>query len=776
MSEPNDPYSPQDNRLPSAGNPSGGAGESSLPVPVTGAAGLSPAVSSSGSAVRPDILTAPPKPLDLLRSLQRRWLLALVLGLMLGIPAAVITWFVVPVEYTSQAYLRFHETGIKVVDMEDDRGRRRKDPLQTHIELIQSRLVMGAALERDDIADLECLKEVLAEGGDQISWLQEQISIVNPRTTAILRLSMSGEEAKPIKKIVDAVAEAYLDKVVNQDRTVLLQKVRTLEDQHGRLEDKINTHRISYKNDVDAVSAVDGSTAASQRLFYEEKRMGLQRELNSLRSDILKQELFLKQLKLRDNINPDQHKVELVEQELRKNRQYEQLMAQIQYLQERVNDMEARTKPGTTPKPLQDLIKQLKDADQQVNDLRESIRKAVDDAGIEPAVTREIRLREQDLQVTVTHKDELIKEIEEVDEKLRELKIITPGLQGKKDTLDRMEAVSNQVGLQLEKLQLELSLNNSQVTLAQAASLPKMYDSSTRDRFTVMAALAGLALAVAGVSLYEFQFRRLSSPHEMTEGLGMRVMGDVPMLSERHWRLPGMNGANPDSLQGMMDESIDSIRSLLLHSAGYQSVQVIMVTSANSGEGKTTVSSSLAASLGRSGRRTLLIDGDLRRPAVHRMLDLPLDTGLSEVLRGEAAVEEAIRPSRAPGLWVMPAGRCDHESIQSLTSEVLGATLEKLREEFDMIVVDTGPVLSVVDPLLIGQHCDGAIVSVVRRVSQITNVYDTCQRLQNTGIRLLGSVVNGVTGSQISLGYYGYGYGYDDGYGQHEMAEEVADA
>ena len=771
MSEPNDPNSPQENR---PNPPATGPHDASLPVPVAGANdGVFNAVSNSSAAVRPEILTAPPKPLDLLRSLQRRWLLAAVLGMMLGIPAAVVTWFVVPVEFTAEAVLQFNEGG-QLVEQVDRSTKHQKDPLQTHISLIKSPLVLNAALARPGIADISWFKELRLDQEDEVSWLKKKIQIVNPRTTSILLISMSGDEARPVEQIVNAVAEAYLDKVVAHERNQLLSKVERLNSQLRRKEEDIRQRRAAYTELVEAVDAVDGSTAASQRQFLDEQKIGLAAEIGIVRTNVSRKKLDIEQMKLIQAGDPEELKEEMIQQLLSQDAQYFGLMGLVQQLQDREKELALISRGGAS-KPLTKIRQRIADTQKQADDLRQTIIEKLEPEDFEHPIVQKIDLHQKALMATENHLTGLIGELEEVQRNIQRLTVHSPELQQRKDELARMEAVSNEVGLRLEKLQLELNISDSKVTFPQRATVPEMHDSSARDRFTIMAALAGFALAAAGVSLYEFQFRRLSSSHDMTEGLGMQVMGDVPMLTERHWRLPGMNGVNPDSLQGMMDESVDSIRSLLLHSAAYQSVQVIMVTSANSGEGKTTVASSLAASMGRSGRRTLLVDGDLRRPAVHRMLDLPLDMGLSEVLRGEASVEEAIRPSRAPGLWVMPAGRCDHESIQSLTKEVFGTTLEKLRDEFDMIVVDTGPVLSVVDPLLIGQHCDGAIVSVVRRVSQITNVYDTCQRLQNTGIRLLGSVVNGVTSSQLGIGYYGYGYGYNDGYGQHELPQEVAE-
>jgi capsular exopolysaccharide synthesis family protein len=169
-----------------------------------------------------------------------------------------------------------------------------------------------------------------------------------------------------------------------------------------------------------------------------------------------------------------------------------------------------------------------------------------------------------------------------------------------------------------------------------------------------------------------------------------------------------------------------------------------MVTSAEPHEGKTTTCSQLAASLARSGRRTLLIDADIRNPGVHRVFEMPQDPGLCELLRGEADRDAVIHPTRTANLWLMPAGRCDLRSVQALSSSYLGTAIAALAVQFDYIIIDSGPVLKVADPLLVGQHVDAAMISVLRDVSKVPNVYDAVERLRSVGITVLGSVVNAV--------------------------------
>jgi len=176
---------------------------------------------------------------------------------------------------------------------------------------------------------------------------------------------------------------------------------------------------------------------------------------------------------------------------------------------------------------------------------------------------------------------------------------------------------------------------------------------------------------------------------------------------------------------------------------------VLMVTSAETGEGKTTLASHLASSLSRAGRKTLLIDGDLRQPALHQLFEVSLQPGFSEVLLGEVDSVDAILPTNQDGLMVMPAGQWDREVIQSLARGEAGGVLEKLREEFDFVVVDSHPVLAATDPLMIGQHVDAVILSVLRDVSQTPRVYAATQRLQSLGIRVLGAVVNGTDPDEV---------------------------
>ena len=125
------------------------------------------------------------------------------------------------------------------------------------------------------------------------------------------------------------------------------------------------------------------------------------------------------------------------------------------------------------------------------------------------------------------------------------------------------------------------------------------------------------------------------------------------------------------------------------------------------------------------------------------MFDVPLESGVCEVLRGQVDVAEAIQPTLAGNLAILTAGRVDVLAIQGLAQGRLGAILERLRPQYDFIIIDTAPVLPVADSLHVCQHVDAVIFSVLRDVSRLPKVYAAHERLAKLNVRILGAVVSG---------------------------------
>jgi capsular exopolysaccharide synthesis family protein len=313
---------------------------------------------------------------------------------------------------------------------------------------------------------------------------------------------------------------------------------------------------------------------------------------------------------------------------------------------------------------------------------------------------------------------------------------------------DQLRSEIDHTKMTMATLMNELTLRNvelgadSRVQIAARAGTPMPVRPYQQAIATGVTGLFGFGLALLGVTFFEFLTRKLNASHELADGLGIRVMGDLPALRRRI----GMRSRSRRAMHGLVAESINSIRATLVRNANPASSNVFLVTSAGESEGKTTVASQLAASLARGGRKTLLIDADLRHPGGHLVFGLPNEVGFSELLRGEMDVDEVIQPTPADNLWMITAGQCCATAVMAMGKEAVAQVLGRLEARFEFIVIDTGPVLKVADALLLGAHVDGAILSVLRDVSRIHKVYEANERLKLAGVKVVGAVVNGVEG------------------------------
>lgn len=330
--------------------------------------------------------------------------------------------------------------------------------------------------------------------------------------------------------------------------------------------------------------------------------------------------------------------------------------------------------------------------------------------------------------------------VEELAKEASKVPVLGPDYDRLAAEIRRDEDMVNDMFRKIEQEKLDIRAMPRITRFGESAELMK---ADTKKQLLATAATpAALLFAVcAGLAWLECSKRKIRKPGEISRGLGIRVVGAVPRQSNLSKQLVGADGES--ELEGTpVMESIDAIRTSLLHDADARNTRLVMVTSATLGEGKTTLAAALASSLARAGRKTLLLDGDLRRPTVHELFEVPAQPGFSELLLGEVELADAAQETLLENLWIMPAGQWDREVLLALSRDGLAGTFERLGEEFDFILIDSHPVLEATDALLIGRQVDAVLLSVLSDVSQMPRVYAAQQQLANLGIRVLGAVVN----------------------------------
>ncbi|MBX5464378.1 MAG: CpsD/CapB family tyrosine-protein kinase [Clostridia bacterium] len=194
--------------------------------------------------------------------------------------------------------------------------------------------------------------------------------------------------------------------------------------------------------------------------------------------------------------------------------------------------------------------------------------------------------------------------------------------------------------------------------------------------------------------------------------------------------------------------------------AGRGRLQVILVTSPGPGEGKSVVAANLAIVLAQGGRRTLLLDGDLRRPVQHRLLEKSGRRGLTNLLAEPGREpEELVQPAGVDGLDLLPAGPVPPNPAELVATEGVRKVLEWARERYAAVVVDAPPVLAVTDAVLLATHVDGVLL--VSRAGQTRNeaLQAAVETLRRSQIPVVGAVLNEVHYRGSDAYYYSYYYG-----------------
>jgi capsular exopolysaccharide synthesis family protein len=222
----------------------------------------------------------------------------------------------------------------------------------------------------------------------------------------------------------------------------------------------------------------------------------------------------------------------------------------------------------------------------------------------------------------------------------------------------------------------------------------------------------------------------------------LTVVGAVPLLPQRPVRT-GRPGKRHRKWQHSLDHAVDAIAARLFLRKDAESVRVVMVSSATQGEGKTMLAVQLARRLARTGEPTLLVDYDLRKPSIHQIFGKPRGPGVSDCLQKQCDLGQVVQPTDADNLSVVTAGNSLLDSLGPLSNGVTTSFFAKARASFTFVVVDSSPILPVIEGLLVSQYADTVVLSVRRDTSQAPQVLLACEKLAAFGSRKHVVVLNG---------------------------------
>jgi polysaccharide biosynthesis transport protein len=690
-------------------------------------------------------------PVGLLTAFRRKLWPALGLGILLGVPVAAAVWYFLPppaprVATTMYSTQSVRGTLFEHPDAVIDR--------QTQTALIRNKLVMSAALRNPEVNATQTVRLL---PGDPVDWLYQAVSIDYPHGPEIVRLSLTvSEPVKSVddaKRILDAVRNSYLEQIVNKSAADRKERADRLQVLQTQAQDSLRRKQGVFRKLAETVGSSDPQNVAAQQRLIQEQLGMAQRELVKLRSDLRRlrlEEMAAKSTSAQAVPEPgDRQIAQFVEGDPAVRSYLERSAkgaAEMREIERAVVDTGRNATYQRLKAEAETLPKELADARAKARAEYLAVHTA--------AATGDAKSRLSQLGQQISFQTELetllVNEIDRLAKSVKSMNTANLDMEAERIDIQQAEQLYSKVSAAISTQAAEQDAPVRVRPLESAGVVP--FNADGRKLQYTAAALAGV-MAVVGLlfALWEFFQGRVDSPDEIGRACGLTVLGTIPRVPSRLRR----DHRNASRWQALLSESMACTRSMIRY-GGREAFrpQLLLVTSAGTGEGKTSLACELAISFARGGARTLLIDGDMRQPSAHESFGLAAGPGLAELLRGDQPSEQLVRPVQ-PNLDFLPAGRCTDATLVALADGRGTADLRRFNDAYDIVIMDSSPVLPVADTTHYARQADAVLMTVLAGYSRTAMVREATRRLRHVGAPLLGLIVNGVTQS-----HYGYGYGY----------------
>jgi capsular exopolysaccharide synthesis family protein len=604
--------------------------------------------------------------------------------------------------------------------------------------LVKSRHILNAALKDTKVSNSKMLKDE----ADKVTELEGLVKVDYRAGPQFMRVSVEGDDADELRAIIDAIAKAYTDQMDTSQRTEQQNRRVKLEERELSLKSEIDNHLKTLNRLLDAESERSNPSA---RLDLVTRRSQLALQKNEAETLLRQAEI---ELDLLQNANRSRSASDVTALEADRARllnadpNYRELAQRRESLRALVRDTRKAMAAGAINAGLTAAENDMADLERQCRDIENRVQAQAEDIASKSAEqTRAAAIRQAETQKARAERnlaslEKALKDLHREDQRS------TMGLtDGPQMALERDRRLLSQVQEKLAVLQMEADAP-SRVVKLESDVLPGV-ENGKRRKLTLGAGIGFIVVGLAGLVFLDRRNPVVLTTQQVTDQLRLPLLGVVPALQD-NTKSATATGSSDWQIAAM--EAVSGTRTLLQYgvSQAAQQARVILVGSAVSGEGKSSLSLLLARSLSQAGNRTLLIDGDLRRPVLHSQFAVPGSPGLCEYLTGAAEMSDICRTSHCPDLTIIPAGVWSDAATQALAGPHRWPDLiRSMTVEYDYVLIDSAPILPVTDALLMSRAVDGVLLSVMREVSEVNAVKDALAQLALIGTRVLGVVVNG---------------------------------
>jgi len=622
--------------------------------------------------------------------------------------------------------------------------------LETHVELLQG--------EPTAVETATWLKE---HGGPSLSAgaIRQSLRAKAVVNTQLVRLSARARTPERAEKIANAAAQAYVATNRSRARSSSESASQYLSEQMA----------VARRNLVEAENALRDFKESTGTVAADAAAGDLLARTASLRGDLDKTSADLMQVqerlaKVRAQVS--QQNKRITAGQVRDNAVVQSLRAKLVDLEGQRLDAESRY-TGAFSRPVDQIGEQIRITKEQLNaEIRNVVRSGGGDLEMQQTLTGQLIQGEAEVAALRARERQLQADLRRAEQELQKI----PDRQIALARLQRQVEVAQNIHSDLLKSSQEIEVGRvmalGNTAVAEPASTPRLPVKPNVSLNLALGLLLGLAVGV-GLAMLREQLDDTVRDHEEVARLAdAPVIGTVPLFERREQALA------TDTPRSRAVEAYRALRYSLGFVTPGDGGHTVLVTSAGPLEGKTTTALNLAVAAALSGRRVVLVDSDLRRPALHRLLSLSRDKGITDLLVGEADLPEVLQRFRETGLRFISSGTRAPNPTDMLDSAGMRNLVEQLRQEADLIIFDSPPLLSAADGLVLANLSDAVLMVCVPGESHRRALQRARVLLGHIGHTISGVVVNKVERKPGYGYYYGYYYYYHD----HDRADSDEDS
>jgi succinoglycan biosynthesis transport protein ExoP len=704
--------------------------------------------------------------LDILALLKRKFFL--IAGcIVLGIVVSVAYFLMAPQTYESTAKIFVDEKNAPSIDSS------RRDPVEEskttkYMQIIKSTLVLKPAIENGEFEKLVSFQDE----DDVLYLLREETDFdVQPASrtedSGVIKISFQGRDAADCKLVLAEILDSFDEYIASTTKSLGGETTRLVEKMQGHF-----TGRLKQVN-----AEIKSLLAHPELLLIDGKIVNpYQTEQTKIQEDL--HELLRERTRLTARATKIRHSRELgINEELLMTDVMQEFSDSTLGAYEATHDQYVELKVKE-----QQMLNQFGSQHPELISLRSQIE-----------MVNRLRMQElstlrggKEVEQSESARDMIDIFLDLMDRKIEMLSLEEQSL---KDSLIEQQVKSQELALVIEEL-TTLQREREQLELGYAAMAERLgeiqaYETHLWRNMTVLdqpelgeQVAPSLPICLAGglllgclvgfllAGMKELSEKTFRSSEEVAASLDSRIVGLVPQFSRSRVRKSSnFPRVAPEIVTihqpaSVSSEAYRAIRTNLFFRASTEQAKVVQFSSPSAGDGKSTTAANIAASIAQAGRSVLLIDADLRRPSQHQLFGIDRSKGLTSIIAGEADPEDCIQTIVPGQLALIPSGETSANPAEMLSSHRFEAMLVQLRTNFDFIIIDSPPLVSITDATIVGANAD-LFYLVMRIRNGVRDASRTAREiLDSVGIDLAGVVINGLNRHEFKTFQYSSNRGY----------------